>query len=47
MMLRELEERSSSGVQRRIKAARFPAIKSIDEFETNRLEHVSSSKKYN
>lgn len=44
MMFRELEERSSSGVQRRIKAARFPVIKSIDEFEVNRLEHVNSSK---
>lgn len=44
LMQKELEERSLSGVQKRIKAAKFPIFKSIDEFETERLEHVSNSK---
>ena len=44
IMSRELAERSSSGVQRRIKSAKFPVFKSIDEFDTERLECVSSAK---
>lgn len=44
IMNEELEERSSSGIQRRIKSAKFPVLKSIDEFDSSRLEHVSEAK---
>lgn len=44
IMSKELMERSSSGIQRRIKAAKFPVFKSIEEFDSKRLEHVSHAK---
>ncbi len=44
VMKEEIEERSSSSIQRRIKAAKFPVVKSIDEFDSSRLEYVSNAK---
>ena len=43
LMSREAEVRRTAGQHRRIKAAKFPFIKSIDEFEVSRLEHVTDS----
>ena len=39
----ELESRQESARRRRIKAAHFPHIKTIDEFECSRLEHISEA----
>lgn len=39
----ELENRQESARRRRIKAAHFPYIKAIEEFECNRLEHISEA----
>lgn len=41
LMKQELDERSYSGQKRRIKAAKFPVIKTINEFDASRLEHIS------
>ncbi len=41
MMKRELEERSSKSRADRIKKANFPKLKTIDEYDMSRLEHVS------
>lgn len=43
LMKQELAERSVTGQKRRIKAARFPSPKTLDEFDLSRLEHVSES----
>lgn len=43
LMKNESDERQHSGQLRRIKAARFPFVKTLDEFDTARLEHVSDS----
>jgi len=43
IMKQELEERFESGQKRRIKSANFPVTKTLDEFEMNRLEHVSEA----
>ncbi len=41
MMRIELEERSVTGQKRRLKSACFPLTKTLEEFELNRLAHVS------
>lgn len=43
LMKQELEERSATGQKRRIKAAKFPYQKTLDEFDISRLENVSES----
>jgi len=43
LMKMELLQRQETGQKRRIKAARFPFTKTLDEFDYNRLEHVSES----
>ena len=42
-MKQELAERSVTGQKRRIKAAKFPSLKTLDEFDMTRLENVSES----
>ncbi|GAB6172350.1 hypothetical protein JCM15765_18280 [Paradesulfitobacterium aromaticivorans] len=39
----EVSQRQIASQKRRIKKARFPVMKTLDEFEYNRLEHVSES----
>ena len=39
----ELAERSVTGQKRRIKAAKFPTLKTLDAFDMTRLENVSES----
>jgi len=41
LMKVELLQRQDAGQRRRIKRARFPFTKTLDEFDYNRLEHVS------
>lgn len=41
MMQRELEERSTKSQADRIKKANFPILKTMDEYDLSRLEHVS------
>jgi DNA replication protein DnaC len=43
MMKREVEQRQENQQRRRIKAAKFPFTKTLDEFDFSRLEHVSSA----
>ena len=43
LMKQELAERSVTGQKRRIKAAKFPTLKTLDEFDMSRLENVSES----
>ena len=43
LMKQELAERSVTGQKRRIKAARFPSLKTFDEFDMTRLENISES----
>ena len=43
LMKQELAERSVTGQKRRIKAAKFPSLKTLDEFDMSRLENVSES----
>lgn len=43
LMKQELAERSVTGQKRRIKAAKFPSMKTLDEFDMTRLENVSES----
>ncbi len=43
LMKMELLQRQETGQKRRIKAARFPFTKTLDEFDYKRLEHVSES----
>lgn len=43
LMKQELAERSVTGQKRRIKAATFPSLKTLDEFDMTRLENVSES----
>ena len=43
MMKTELSERAEAGQKRRIKNAKFPCLKTIDEFDVSRLENVSES----
>lgn len=43
LLKREYDERQRSSQTRRIKAAHFPFVKSLDEFDTSRLAHVSDS----
>ncbi len=43
LMKAEVLQRQDAGQKRRIKRARFPFAKTLDEFDYNRLEHVSES----
>lgn len=43
LMKQELAERSAAGQKRRIKAAKFPTLKTLDAFDVTRLENVSKS----
>lgn len=43
LMKQELAERSAAGQKRRIKAARFPTLKTLDAFDMARLENVSKA----
>lgn len=43
LMKQEVAERSVTGQKRRIKAAKFPSLKTLDEFDMTRLENVSES----
>ena len=43
LMKQELSERQETGQKRRIKQASFPTVKTIDEFDFTRLEHISDS----
>lgn len=43
LMKQELAERSAAGQKRRIKAAKFPTLKTLDAFDMARLENVSKS----
>ena len=43
LMRAELENRQERNRQRKIKQARFPYVKTIGEFDCNRLEHVEYS----
>lgn len=40
-MKTELDDRQHTAQEKRIKTAKFPTIKTLDEFDTHRLEHVS------
>lgn len=44
LMRAELESRQERNRQRKIKKAKFPYVKTIEEFDCNRLEHVSEAK---
>ena len=41
LMKQELAERSAAGQKRRIKAAKFPTLKTLEAFDMTRLENVS------
>ena len=43
LMKLEIIQRQEAGQRRRIKKARFPFMKTLDEFDYSRLEHVSES----
>ena len=43
LMKQELAERSAAGQKRRIKAAKFPTLKTLDAFDMTRLENVNES----
>lgn len=43
LMKQEVVERSVTGQKRRIKGAKFPSLKTLDEFDMSRLENVSES----
>jgi DNA replication protein DnaC len=43
MMKQELTQRQEAGQRRRIKKAGFPMLKTLDEFDYSRLEHVSQA----
>jgi DNA replication protein DnaC len=43
LMKLEVLQRQEAGQKRRIKKAGFPVMKTLDEFDYNRLEHVSAS----
>lgn len=43
LMKQEVAERSVTGQKRRIKGAKFPSLKTLDEFDMSRLENVSES----
>lgn len=43
LMKLEVSQRQETGQRRRIKKAGFPVMKTLDEFEYKRLEHVSES----
>lgn len=43
MMKQELLQRQEAGQRRRIKKAGFPVIKTLDDFDYGRLEHVSKA----
>lgn len=43
LMKRELTQRQEAGQKRRIKRARFPHTKTLDDFDYDRLEHVSKA----
>jgi len=43
LMKLEVSQRQEAGQRRRIKKARFPYMKTLDEFDYSRLEHVSKS----
>ncbi len=43
LMKLEALQRQEAGQRRRIKKARFPVMKTLDEFDYSRLEHVSQS----
>ena len=41
LMKTELDDRQQTAQEKRIKTAKFPTIKTLDEFDAHRLEHVS------
>ena len=43
LMKLEVLQRQETGQRRRIKKAGFPVLKTLDEFDYDRLEHVSES----
>ncbi len=43
LMKNELNQRQEAGQKRRIKRARFPYSKTLDEFDYDRLEHVAKA----
>ncbi|MCR3922510.1 MAG: IS21-like element helper ATPase IstB [Firmicutes bacterium] len=43
IMKQELSQRQEAGQRRRIKKAGFPVMKTLDEFDYDRLEHVSKA----
>lgn len=43
LMKQEVSQRQEAGQKRRVKKAGFPVMKTLDEFDYNRLEHVSES----
>jgi DNA replication protein DnaC len=43
LMKLEIIQRQEAGQRRRIKKARFPFMKTLDEFDYSKLEHVSES----
>ncbi len=43
LMKTELNQRQEAGQKRRVKRARFPYSKTLDDFEYDRLEHVSKA----
>ncbi len=43
MMQKEIAIRQENQQKRKVKAAKFPYFKTIDDFDFNRLEHVSSA----
>lgn len=43
LMRAELDSRQESTRQRKVKAARFPYLKTLDEFDCSRLEHVNEA----
>ena len=46
LMKTELNQRQEAGQKRRIKRARFPYSKTLDDFDYDRLEHVSKAQIY-
>ena len=43
LMKQEVDERLVKGQKRRIKSAKFPSLKTLDEFNMSRLENTSES----
>ena len=43
LMKSELDSRQESTRRRKVKAAKFPYMKTLDEFDCTRLEHIDQS----